>query len=214
MDKYESEPKTPLAICFLLGIAVTFPALKLEELVLYSEVGDFTNFIETFLYALIGVALIEEGVKFLALTLFPYQNKFFNEPMDGIVFSVVIAMGFATFENVMYAGQFGFEITLARAFTAVPAHATFAIIMGYFVGLAKFNEEKKGNLLATGLLLAILFHAVYDFFLMQEMFEWLTVFSIFVLIIAVLLAKKVIKLHQENSPFKESENSFSEEGNV
>ena len=206
MDKYESEPKIPLAICFLLGIAVTFPALKLEEWVLYSESGDYTNFVETFLYALIGVSLIEEGIKFLTLTLYPFQNKFFNEPMDGIVFSVMIAMGFATFENVMYAGRFGLEITLARAITAVPAHATFAIIMGYYVGLAKFNEEKKGNLLATGLLLAMLFHAVYDFFLIQEMYDRLTIFSIFVLIIAVLFARKMIKLHQENSPFKDPEN--------
>ena len=202
MDKYESEPKIPLTISFILGIVIVFPAIELELLAMDYGLNDYETLFDTFLYAIIGVALIEEGVQFLVLRAYPYQMKFFNEPMDGIVFSVIIAMGFATFENIMYANRYGLETTLVRAFTAVPAHATFAIMMGYFVGVAKFNKQKSLNLLGLGFVLAVLLHGVYDFFLMQEMFEWLTGFAIITLIVAITYARKLIKLHQENSPFK------------
>ena len=46
-------------------------------------------------------------------------------------------------------------------FLSVPAHGAFAILMGYYTGLAKFNKERSGSLLAKGLLLAILFHGLF-----------------------------------------------------
>jgi RsiW-degrading membrane proteinase PrsW (M82 family) len=214
MDKYEAEPKLPLALCFLLGIIIVFPAIKLEEFALTYGLSDYETLFDTFLYAIIGVALIEEGIKFLVLRAYPYRMSFFNEPMDGIVFSVMIAMGFATFENIIYADRFGLETTLIRAFTAVPAHATFAIIMGYYTGLAKFNQEKRISFPAIGLGLAILVHGIYDFFLMQEMFDWLTVFAILTLALAIFFAQKLIKIHQENSPFKNIPYSNSEDNTV
>ena len=211
MDKYEAEPKLPLTICFFLGIVIVFPAIKLEEFVLNSGLDDYETLFDVFLYAIIGVALIEEGVKYLVLRAYPYQMKFFNEPMDGIVFSVMIGMGFATYENIIYANRFGLETTLIRAFTAVPAHATFGIIMGYYVGLAKFTPLKSKILLTSGLTLAVLIHGVYDFFLMQEMFDWLTGFAILTLVIAIVYTLKLLKLHQENSPFKNISPTNSDE---
>ena len=56
---------------------------------------------------------------------------------DGIVYAVMIGMGFATLENIIYASRFGLETTLFRAFTAVPAHGVFAAIMGYYIGVGK-----------------------------------------------------------------------------
>lgn len=48
--------------------------------------------------------------------------------------------------------------------TAVPAHATFAAVMGYFVGLAKFNHKNERSLMFRGFLLATILHGFYDFF--------------------------------------------------
>ena len=65
-------------------------------------------------------------------------------------------MGFATLENVLYVYNYGFSTGVLRAFTAVPAHATFAILMGYFMGKAKFSKNRiQLNLL--GLLGATIF---------------------------------------------------------
>ena len=73
-------------------------------------------------------------------------------------------MGFATLENVIYADRYGLQTIALRAFTAVPAHGAFAVIMGYFVGLSKTNKPKRIILLLTGLGIATVVHGIYDFF--------------------------------------------------
>lgn len=57
-------------------------------------------------------------------------------------------MGFATLENLMYVLKFaemgrGMEVGISRMFLSVPAHGTFAVIMGYFIGKAKFNPGRR-----------------------------------------------------------------------
>ena len=48
----------------------------------------------------IGIALVEEGSKFSFLKNF-FSPKEFNEPFDGIIYAVMISLGFAV-ENFMY----------------------------------------------------------------------------------------------------------------
>lgn len=210
LDKYETEPKIHLVICFLLGIGVIYPTIWLEECAIALGMENYGSLLTTMIYALVGVALIEESIKFVCLICYPFQGRFFNEPMDGIVYSVMIGMGFATLENIFYADRFGLETTLKRAFTAVPAHAAFAIIMGYFAGLAKFNRKNRFKLLALGLLLAIWVHGLYDFFLLQEMYDWLSGFAIVILFLAIKYSRKMVLLHQANSPFKETPKVYQE----
>ena len=173
VDKYEPETWWHLLVCFVFGMASTIPVLYLEPMVTDTGFDEKGNLIEVFFYSLLGVALIEEVAKSSCLFLFPYFNKWFNEPMDGIVYSVMIGMGFATLENIIYAYSFGLETVFVRAFTAVPAHAVFAIITGYYVGLSKFNKPKRIQLILTGVGFAILAHGIYNFFLLQELYEWL-----------------------------------------
>ena len=205
IDKYEREDFTPLAICFVLGILVTFPALWAQEYLDSIGFDEYGSLLQTFVYALIGVALVEESGKFICLILYPYHRPFFNEPLDGIVYSVMIGMGFATFENILYAQSFGVETILVRAITAVPAHGAFGVIMGYFVGLAKFNKERKYWLLFQGLLFAVFLHAVYDFFLLQQQYESLMGFALLCLYLGIRLSRKLIRLHLEASPFQNEE---------
>ena len=104
-DKYEQEAWWALLICFLLGVVCTYPAIELEQSVIDRGYDITSNLLEVFLYALFGVAVIEEVAKTLCLFIFPYFTKNFNEPMDGIVYAVMIGMGFATLENVIYANN-------------------------------------------------------------------------------------------------------------
>jgi RsiW-degrading membrane proteinase PrsW (M82 family) len=113
-------------------------------------------------------------------------------------------MGFATVENLMYIfGQETFEEALRvgqmRAWTAVPAHATFAALMGFFAGRARFGRGGAAYLL-VGLLLAILFHGAYDFFLMQQWSPQLTGGAIVSLVVGVGLSLRAIRLHQRHRP--------------
>ena len=190
-DKYEKEPKSLIIKSFLFGCVGVIPALFLE---IFAK-GMFTSL---FLYVFFGIALVEEGVKYFFLKKYLFKKADFNEPMDGIVYGVMISLGFATVENIAYVfsnpGQ-EMNIALMRMFTAIPLHAVCGVILGYFVGLAKFSENKK-MLLYKGLFLATLVHALYNYFIfLGHGF----IFSIIALIVAIYYSKKAIKLHQEDS---------------
>ncbi len=90
-------------------------------------------------------------------------------------------------------------------FTAVPAHAMFGVLMGYFVGKAKFTIGKTASFIERmkGLFVAILFHGLYDFFLfLNESF--LTIFAFFSLVVGILLSNHAMKIHLDISPHKDS----------
>jgi RsiW-degrading membrane proteinase PrsW (M82 family) len=42
------------------------------------------------------------------------------------------------------------------------------VILGYYLGLAKFAPGKQGRLMLTGIVLAIFFHGLYDFLLFTK----------------------------------------------
>jgi protease PrsW len=206
-DKYEKEPHYMLFICFLWGCISTIPAFLGQ--VYFKETEDPDSFLTTFLFTFFVISLTEEVSKFLFLRFYAYPKDAFNEPMDGIVYAVMVGMGFATLENVLYVlgENGGISTAIGRAFTAVPAHAAFATMMGAYVGLAKFVPEKRDQYMLTGIVLAVFFHGLYDFFLIQKSFEGLAILSIIALSIAVTLARKLIRFNQEISPFKNKEES-------
>ena len=194
-DKYDVEPKRLIIKSFIFGCIGIIPALLLE---LLCNQSLFTNL---FLYVFFGIALIEEGVKYFFLKKYLFNNKEFNEPMDGIVYAVMISLGFATVENIAYVfNNQGQEINVAiiRMFTAIPLHAVCGVILGYFVGLAKFSNNRK-ILLYKGLFLATLVHALYNYFIfLGEGF----ILSIIALAVAVYYSKKAINIHQEESKIR------------
>ncbi|HRI28958.1 MAG TPA: PrsW family glutamic-type intramembrane protease, partial [Chitinophagales bacterium] len=159
------------------------------------------NMLDTFLYAFVAVALSEEFAKYLFLRFVMFNKTAFNEPFDGIIYAVMIGMGFAAFENVLYVAEGGVSVAVLRAFTAVPAHAAFGVIMGFYVGLAKFNPDNRQRLLLTGLFWAVVAHGAYDFFIMQQNYELLGLLTLIVLIYIIRLSRQAIAIHQKASPF-------------
>ena len=204
-DKYEREPHKYLVACFLFGIFGTIPAIFLETFGMKMGIVSGPDIFITFMFAMFVVGLSEELCKFVFLRYYIYPKKEFCEPMDGIVYSVMISMGFATLENILYVFQGGINVALLRMFLSVPAHAAFAVIMGYFVGMAKFesNPGQKFMFLNTGLGAAVLAHGLYDFFIMQENYPFLAFFTLGTFVIAVVISFRMIKTHVENSPHKE-----------
>jgi protease PrsW len=205
-DKYEKEPFRLLRGCFLFGMLSIVPAViieMVEGLLGFDESGGIAMIL---VYAFIGVGLVEELSKFFFLRVYAYPKQAFNEPFDGIVYSVMVAMGFATAENVLYAITHGLETTLLRMFTAVPLHATCGIILGFYVGLAKFRP-KPAKYILLGLLLAFLVHGAYDFFLFQQDYPALGVMAFVSLAAAIGVSFIAIHSSQKVSPFKSIKSS-------
>jgi RsiW-degrading membrane proteinase PrsW (M82 family) len=199
-DKWDKEPIRILAICFALGILSCVIAAGIELGIGAIWQANTKNVFETAIEAFVVVGFTEEFCKYIWLRGYAYPKKEFNEPYDGITYSVMVSLGFATFENIFYVLEGGSGTALMRMFTAMPAHTTFAVIMGFFVGMAKFTHNSKlYNLI--GLLMAVLFHGAYDFFLFLDSEPWIVLGAVASLIVGIWLSLKAIKIHRSISPF-------------
>ncbi|MEP7277775.1 MAG: PrsW family glutamic-type intramembrane protease [Bacteroidota bacterium] len=209
-DSYDREPKKYLLISFLLGMLSTLPAIAFQwsARAVFGDISGISpvSFYAFFAFVIVGCS--EETCKFAMVRLYAYPKKAFDEPFDGIVYSVMVAMGFATVENIGYVQQHGIGTAVIRMFLSVPAHGAFGIIMGYYIGLAKFNREKSGIYLIKGLILAIFFHGAFDFFLFLQdntgVKEYISQGLLFMGAVAsyyfaVQLSLRSIRLHRERS---------------
>jgi RsiW-degrading membrane proteinase PrsW (M82 family) len=200
-DRYEKEPLWLVAVAFGTGVISIFPAV-IGSLIggkFFSISGSFIN---TGLYAFLVVALSEEFAKFFFLRYLFFKRHEFNEPYDGIVYAMMIGMGFAAFENILYVINGGSSAALFRMITAIPAHAIFAVSMGYHVGLAKFDLTHRAELMRKGLLYPILLHGTYDLLLMQQNFPALSLFAFVGLYYCIKNVRYVLDQSNDNSPFK------------
>ncbi len=206
-DRYEKEPVLYLSICFLFGVVSTYPAIKMEEFGIrdLGIIHDHSDPFMTFTFSFAVIAFSEEFVKFIFLRYYIFKRECFNEPMDGIVYSVMISMGFAMLENILYVVvrtsdfDLALQTGLLRMFTAVPAHTIFAIIMGYYVGLSKFAPSKNNHYLLYGLMGAVALHGLYDFFVFMRLGIALIAFT---LIGGLIAAWFLLRKHTTISPYK------------
>lgn len=204
-DKHEREPVSLLFISFLYGVFSIALTLLISWPVNAIFILTDHDLVHEFYDAFFKVALVEEFSKFLFVGFILFPNKNFNEPFDGIVYSVMVSMGFATLENVMYVFAYGFETGILRMFTAVPAHATFGVLMGFFLGKAKFAHTRKLLYMLTGLAAATFFHGAYDYFWfiaeVKDIWVGTWMGAIVSLVVGLILSRKAIRLHQQASPF-------------
>ena len=204
-DKYEKEPKRLMMYCFLMGgiLSIIITTILYMFFDFFIPLNNKFSVMQQFVRAFFIVGLTEEFSKYVIVRYYAQPKRAFNEPFDGIVYAVMVSMGFAAVENIFYVLEGGVSTAILRAFTAVPAHATFGILMGYYMGKAKFSNNRiKYNLI--GLLLAVVFHGAYDFFLFINFIPGISTGAFVSLIVGIILAKKAIKLHQENSNFRDS----------
>ncbi len=209
-DSFDREPKRYLLVSFFLGMLSVIPAFILETAgkFIFGDMGRTSSILFYAFFAFVVVAASEEASKFFMVKWYAYPKKNFDEPFDGIMYSVMVSMGFATIENIMYVQKSGFGTAIMRMFLSVPAHAAFGVIMGYYIGLAKFNKEKSIFYLGTGLLLAIFFHGTFDLFLfLQDSIQvkqyvgdgLLFLGAVASFYLAVRLSLRSIRLHRELS---------------
>ncbi len=202
-DRFDKEPKWLMILAFCFGIFSVFPA-AISSVIGGHYFNISQNPINTAIFAFLVVALSEEFAKYFFLRYIFFKRKEFNEPMDGIVYAVMIGMGFAAFENILYVAQGGVGVALMRMVTAIPAHAIFAVIMGYYVGLAKFDLTHRAELMRKGLVYPILLHGAYDFFLLQRNIPMLSLSAFVGLWFAGKHILYILKQSSDNSSLNQS----------
>ncbi|MGF2411902.1 PrsW family intramembrane metalloprotease [Ferruginibacter sp.] len=196
-DKYNKEPLGLLLMSFILGMLSIIPAIILELLPgksIEQLGGQHMATVALFAYGVVGLS--EEACKFLVVRFYCYPKKAFDDPFDGIVYAVMVSMGFATLENIGYVMQHGIGTGVMRMFLSVPAHATFAVLMGYHVGLAKFYPAKRNYYFLGAIFWPVIFHGSFDFFLFlgNSLLHFAGALASF--IIAIYLSRRAIRKKQ------------------
>lgn len=178
-DKYEKEPLRMLLLALILGM-LAIPLDIFVVTIINAAIPGQTVFYSAFFEA----GIPEEFCKWALFMLVIWRNKNFNEFFDGIVYACFIGLGFAGIENIMYV--FGNETIggalstgVLRALLSVPGHFLFAVIMGYFLGMAKFRPEKRQKYLILSYVCPMLAHGIFDYLLMlssafsENNLEWM-----------------------------------------
>lgn len=210
-DRKNKEPVKNIVICLLSGILSVALSGYLEQLVMPYIAN---NTILTYIFA-----FIEEISKMAIFFLFVFDNKYYDDIYDGLVYMMLIALSFAGLENVMYAFsestiQESISLSIMRDITTIPLHVICGIIIGYFLSLSSFskNKEKKYVNILVALLLSGALHGTfnslmnllgnlninYNNSLQVILFEALPLILIMIalFIVAVKFIKKNIKLNE------------------
>ncbi len=182
-DITTKEPPTLLVVTFILSVLFAGFAAIINTAFGFLQLFPLVGLI-LFFYLVVGP--VEESVKLLAVWLYPYRDRRFDSVVDGAVYGAVAGLGFAAIENVLYITQnlqtpasvlvetgvgavdgfadtieAGGQITAIRGL-AGPGHVVYSAFAGYYLGLAKFNPENAGPIVAKGLLIAAFIHATYN----------------------------------------------------
>ena len=166
LDRYDPEPLWLLALAFAWGALVAVVVSFVINTILGAFLGDAFS-------AVVSAPIFEEGSKGLGLVLLLiFFRRYFDDILDGIVFAGVIALGFATVENVLYYGrgiaQGGSDALLVlfvlRGIMSPFAHVSFTAMTGIGCGIAResHNIFVRCLLPVIGYGAAVFLHAVWN----------------------------------------------------
>ena len=204
-DKDKPEPYFLIAISLIAGMAVVPIALPLQKLAI--DVYDGQNLV------LVWV-IIEEVLKYGAALFVILWNKAVDEPIDYIIYMITIALGFAALENALFILNplsLGEYTTVAvtgsfRFLGATLLHVLASATIGVMIAFAFYKSDITKVIYGTiGLFIAVLLHALFNFFIMDAngggiliifLFVWMGIITLF------LLFEKIKLLEKLHIPFK------------
>ncbi|MGB3078919.1 MAG: PrsW family glutamic-type intramembrane protease [Saprospiraceae bacterium] len=192
-DLREPEPSGLLLMSLLFGAVSFFISRGIGYLLHHFLYVSHQDELNEILSAFVFIGLLGEGGKFLFLRGITFYYKAFNQPFDGIVYAIMVGMGYATAENVFYVISSGVNADVLRMFTTVPLNAVCAVIMGYFLGEAKLFRSRIFLYSLLALLLAAIVHGYYDYFLQMVYIKALWMQGIISVLIVIVLSQLAIK---------------------
>lgn len=209
-DRVEHEPVSMIVCIVMLGALSALPAVALELLAqkILDNLGSMPVFAYDLLENFLGVALIEESVKYFVIRKIAWKHPAFDYRFDGVVYGVASSLGFAALENIFYC-MGNMSNLFLRAFTAIPMHCIMGIYMGHYFGLAKQWTNRGDSAKAQWYMFMSMFapvfiHGLYDFVCTQgaygESLLWILVFYLFVITIDVIAIMNVKKYAQNDQP--------------
>lgn len=127
-------------------------------------------------------AVVEKALLLAVVLLVAWRHRAFNQMIDGVVYAVSAALGFAMVENFLFLTQWvpanvsggaaDFArmlgtVSLLRFLLTTSLHVFSVGVCGYVLGMARFSTRSRVLMIAGGLLLAVLMHAAFDIALLR-----------------------------------------------
>lgn len=189
------EPKKLIVKVFLAGAFITLAAVTIQ----FAFLKIFNQYAtsEHGLLPFFAYASIEEIFKFLAAYFVVRKSKYFDEPIDAMIYMITSALGFAAVENILAAvnmidsrgidGVFG--LLVLRFIGATLLHALSSGIFGYYwaksrVVLIENTSIFKGLILVKGMIIAVILHTFFNYLILVSNRVFI-VPTIFLVIIAL-----------------------------
>jgi len=185
----------------LIGAAAFFPALILQDLLYFSF--SARSRMEIFYHVFVRIAFTEELSRLLMLFVFFWisglvkQDGSLGQPFAsniikrGAAIGLVAGIGFAFFENAVYAASDA-NVLLLRVITTAPLHAACGSRVGTAAVLFPNNPIKAFFRLLT----ATIIHGVYNF--MVTMPGFLSVIAVLIALSALVSSILTISTGREN----------------
>lgn len=155
---------------FFYGVIIALPVVLIEMGI--ADFGRGLNLSFSLNLALnmfLGVAFVEEFVKYLVIRGKVLRSHEFDEPIDTVLYMIIAALGFAAVENVLILFSLGpvfllkeaFSISVFRFLGATFLHALCSGTLGYFLAISICNARRRFFLL--GLIITVFLHGLYNF---------------------------------------------------
>jgi len=170
------EPKRMILKIFLWGALITLPVLfvqiGLTSLLNRIDMGPMAK---DLVYWFLIIAFSEEFFKYLVVRIKVINSPYLDEPIDIMLYIVVVALGFAALENILYlfapAGQMSFNqiidrtliVSFIRFIGATFLHTLCSAVIGYSLAISFCEVKTKNISLVAGILMATALHGLYDF---------------------------------------------------
>ncbi|CAG7839518.1 Protease PrsW [Clostridium haemolyticum] len=200
-DRYDKEPVKVLIKVFIMGALSVIPTAFVEK-ILFS-LFSFHSFFKVVFSSFIVAGLTEEYFKREVVIKTVFRKDVFNEKLDGIIYCIFSALGFATVENIIYVVfkfSSNYYVGLYRGIFSVPAHLLFAITMGYYMSLGKFSLKYKVKkiFMVKSLVVPAVLHGIFDFILMAQKEFLAVLFLPFVVYLWLTNLRKLNKYYLES----------------
>ncbi len=172
-DNLQPEPKRYVIRAFVAGMIAVLPASLLEV----AGASAMRHFIapglwQLFIIFFLVVGPVEEFMKYAAVRLSVWRLPEFDEVMDGLIYGIAGALGFATVENFLYYQnyfqQYGWQIIIQRNLFSTLGHVYFSALWGYALGVARLDPGRGSGIIWRGLIAAAFLHGLYDILLQPE----------------------------------------------
>lgn len=174
VDRWEPEPPRLLWLALGWGAVASVVFALGADLVLSIALGPPRDAVSSAMASVVQAPLVEEIAKGLGILLvLRLGRRFFDGPVDGVVYGAMIGAGFAFTENILYfadslisGGVAQVTVTFVlRGILSPFAHVMFTAATGFAVGLAVRRGARGGAVFgpwAGGLAAAILLHALWN----------------------------------------------------